>query len=487
VRGLAAELFSEFRRSGEISADVLNQISEALGEGAQDYVDYIRLTLEYQSALADLQTIEDEVAAARETGFVSKELQDSLDAAKEEVNAKKDAVSWQRELLAFQQDSVDLQLRLVEAMETLSETLSAVAGPEGVGGMAEGLGELPTIAKSAEDAVGGLKIGIGALSDEFVSMKERVREFFENLPASIATWMETVKTTISDKWIEIRDNLSTTLLEIAGIFAGAFLIVRDKIATTLLQLAAIILGALLVIRNWFVEKWEEIRTAVSTAWDDIFTKVSETLTQIAFILAFWFLTAFEAVSTFIDDVATTLSDTWDEIVEKVEEIWETIVDTISTWIDEAVTTITDAAADFLQAGADLVNGLLDGLKGAWAGVRQWITDSIGDLPQWMKDILGIASPPEWAIRAGQDIVEGLRQGLDLSTLQEQVGATFGAVGLGAGGALGGNVTVVFAEGAFVGAFPGVRDGRDARSVVDELSGLVEKGYLAAQVPGGVTA
>ena len=215
----------------------------------------------------------------------------------------------------------------------------------------------------------------------------------------------------------IRERIRTTLLQAAGIVAGAFLIIHDKIKTTLLQVAGIILAFLLLVRQWFIDKWEDIKTTVIDAWTEI--------------------------ETFLTEI------------------------------------------DLLQIGKDAIQGLLDGMKEAWAGIKEWIGSRIDDLPQWIKDALGITSPPDWAIKMGEDIVAGLQAGLDLSGLQDRVA---GAVNVNAFAGAGGLVspTVVFAQGAFAGAFPGVRDGRDAGSVMSEVQRMVEDGYLRAQVPGGVS-
>jgi hypothetical protein len=62
-------------------------------------------------------------------------------------------------------------------------------------------------------------------------------------------------------------------------------------------------------------------------------------------------------------------------------------------------------------GTNLVNGLLNGLKSAWANVTSWISSATSALTSKVKSILGIASPSkEWA-KIGVFLDEGLTQGL----------------------------------------------------------------------------
>lgn len=461
VRGLAAQLFADFRETGRISEEVLGQIGDALGEGAQDYLDYIRLTLEHQAALDNLRSVEEEVTAARERGYVPKELQDRLDAAKGEVDAKKEAVDWQRELLAFQQESVDMQARLVAAMEDLTKAMTGVGGIEGVaGGVTDLAGALDEIAAIPPIDLKG-KMGLGELSQEFLDMKERVKEFFENLPGQVLTWVEKARVSLLRKWDEIKAGVAEKWTEIT-----------DEIERSAMMIAAIVLAWLLKQYLTITQWWDDIKTAISDKWVEITEAVETSALMITAIVLAWLLGIYNGMILWWEDIKTAVSDAW-----------QGIVDTISEWIDEAILTVTNAVDDWIQAGKDLIGGLLEGLMSAWADVRQWIGDRIEDLPGWLKDALGIASPPQWAIDAGQDIVAGLREGLDLSSLQSQIGAAINVEGFGGRG---GGGTVVFADGAFSGAFPGVRDGRDAGSVMTEIQRLVEQGYLKAQVPGGVT-
>lgn len=457
VRGLAAELFAEFRKSGEISEEMLRRIGDALGEGAQDYVDYIRLTLEHQAALDKLRQLEDEVVAARAEGYVPQALQDQLDAAREEVDAKKEAVDWQREMLAFQQESVDIQARLIEAMEKLSETMTkVVSGKAGAGGVGDLAATLDEIAKRPPIDLAG-KLGLGALSDEFLGMREQVKAFFDTLPKTIRTRILQVAGIVTGGFLIIREKIKTTLLQAAAIVAFAFLTMHDKIKTTLLQIAAIVTGGFLIIYNRIRTTLLQAAGIVAGAFLIIHDKIKTTLLQVAgIILAFlllvrqWFIDKWE-------EIKTTVTDTWTEIETFLTEI------------------------DLLQIGKDAIQGLLDGMKEAWEGIKTWIGSRVDDLPQWIKDALGVSSPPAWAISAGQDIMAGLQEGLDLSRLQDRIAGAVNVSALVPGGIVSPNITVIFAADAF----PNVTDGRDAGSVMSEVQRMVEEGYLRAQVPGGV--
>jgi phage-related protein len=511
VRGLAVELFSEFRRTGEISESVMRQIADALGEGAKEYMDFIRLTLEYQASLGRLRAVEEEVIDAREKGFVPKELQDRLDAARKEAASKKEAVDWQRELLAFQQESVDLQVRLVETLEKLSEVLSA---PAAMGGAeaSGGIGEIPRLLDEIEkkppiDLVE--KLGLGELSEEFKSMKERVVAFFESLPVIVETWIENVKATLIAKWGEVEAALVAALrgLVVAVLdwiaarqqdVADAWQSVKDTIQEKLEEIAPVILDWIAAREQDIKEGWESIKTVI----DDVLLTISQSILDWLAARQLDIVTGWENIKAAVNTVLLSISqlfldwlaarqqdltDGWENIKAAIGEKLLEITTTITDWLTSVEDSIVGAVDGFIQAGRDLINGLLSGLTEAWEGVKSWINSRIDDLPQWIKDALGISSPPDWAVTAGRDIVAGLRQGLDLSGLQTEIAGAINVNALAPAAGLGGSPTVVFAEGAFAGAFPGVQDGRDAESVMAQIQRLVEEGYVRAQVPGGVNA
>ena len=483
VRGLAAELFAEFRKSGEISAEMLERIGDALGEGAQDYVDYIRLTLEHQAALDNLRQLEDEVVAARAEGYVPQALQDQLDAAREEVEAKKEAVDWQREMLAFQQESVDIQARLIEAMEKLAETMTkVVSGEAGAGGVGEMSSLLDEIAKKPAIDLAG-KLGLGALSEEFEDMKKQVKEFFENLPKTIEDWLDETKQTILDKWDKIKQDLQAKWVEIQLAFFQWMLDVIADLQEKWDEFKRIIDDTWKAIKLNATEDWEEFKRILEDTWKAIKLKATEDWDEFKRIIEdTWKAIKLKATEEW-EEFKRILTDTWKAIQLNVETAWTDITTAISDAWTEIETFLTEI--DLLQIGKDAIQGLLDGMKEAWEGIKAWIGSRVDDLPQWIKDALGITSPPDWAIQMGEDIVAGLQAGLDLSGLQDRVA---GAVNVNAFAGAGGLVspTVVFASGAFAGAFPGVKDGRDAGSVMTEVQRMVEDGYLRAQVPGGVS-
>jgi tape measure domain-containing protein len=191
VREQVAGLIANFRQTGKISSKILGMISDKLGEGGKELVEYLRLQLKHQKAIQNLAKVQEEVAAAESAGFVSKELQDRLKAAEEEAEAAEDAVNWQKELINLQQESVDIQLELVKALKDVAKALKKQE-PEEVGG-----GEVEASRPEFESGIGeflgggvepvefdlagldGLTGKLDGFSDKWKETREKVERFLE--------------------------------------------------------------------------------------------------------------------------------------------------------------------------------------------------------------------------------------------------------------------------------------------------------------------
>ena len=62
-------------------------------------------------------------------------------------------------------------------------------------------------------------------------------------------------------------------------------------------------------------------------------------------------------------------------------------------------------------GENIVNGLLEGIKGAWDSLTGWVSDGISGLVDGVKGLLGIHSPSKVFDEIGLNICRGLAQGL----------------------------------------------------------------------------
>jgi hypothetical protein len=238
--------------------------------------------------------------------------------------------------------------------------------------------------------------------------------------------------------------------------AVAWLIALGPIA---LIVAAVAAAAVLI-----VVYWDEISSAVTGAvrwvidfvkshWEIILSIIAGPIgLAVALIVDNWatIVGVFQSAIGFVVDIWTT---GWNAVWGALQAVWATITGFLTAlpgavigYFTGAVSWLYNAGADIigglwnglkavwgdvtgwlggipgailgyftngttwlLQSGKDIVTGLWDGIKNIWESVVQWFKD----LPGKVLDALGIHSPPEWAVDAGEWILKGITKGLGL--------------------------------------------------------------------------
>lgn len=84
---------------------------------------------------------------------------------------------------------------------------------------------------------------------------------------------------------------------------------------------------------------------------------------------------------------------------------------IKNWFTDLPGTLGNVGNILLGIGKDLVGGLLKGIQDAWKTITGWIGTAIGDLSSVAKKVLGISSPSTVFYGIGQNIGQGLVNGL----------------------------------------------------------------------------
>ncbi|WP_071335470.1 hypothetical protein [Burkholderia contaminans] len=207
-----------------------------------------------------------------------------------------------------------------------------------------------------------------------------------------------------------------------------------------LVITAIALAALLI---W--KYWEPIKAFFSGFWQGL----TEGLRPLAPI--------FSGVLATLGAAFAPLKPVFDWLVDAVKSAWDWItrllgpVDTskksldaatnagkgFGAWLADIVVVAAQAAARFVEFGANMMSGLVNGIKSGLGSVKDAIESAGGSVIGWFKEKLGIHSPSRVFAALGGFTMAGLDQGLregqdgPLSTVLE-VGKRIVAAGAGIG-------------------------------------------------------
>ena len=164
-----------------------------------------------------------------------------------------------------------------------------------------------------------------------------------------------------------------------------------------LLIAGIAVAAYLIYDNWgkigpwFSELWQNVSDAFSSAWSSITGFCS---------------TAWANISNFfsagISRITTTIL-TWSPLA-----LFQQVFSTVLSWFG------IDVPNKFSEFGKNMIDGLVNGIKNAWEGAKQIVSDLGEGIKGWFAEKLGIHSPSRVFKGYGVNVVEGLAIGMNKS-------------------------------------------------------------------------
>ena len=226
----------------------------------------------------------------------------------------------------------------------------------------------------------------------------------------IQTVFETVwpyiQTITEVAWTAISYLISTELAGIQTLFETVWPIIQAVVETAWAGIVAAvdvihavydtISSVLGTIQSVFETVWPAVVTAVETAWDSITTAVDRVHA------------IYDTISGVLDDIKTYFTDAWDDVKTTVETGVDDVITAVGELPGRAISALGDLSSTLYNAGADLIQGFIDGVKSMIPdldGVLGGITDHIPD----------IKGPPERDRKllydSGVMVMEGFNRGL----------------------------------------------------------------------------
>lgn len=129
----------------------------------------------------------------------------------------------------------------------------------------------------------------------------------------------------------------------------------------------------------------------------------------------------ELLASLLVPVIEFITDIIDALVQLVlaltgnQEAWERFaaaLERIGTTVVEGIKDLWNGLVDWFQdLGQRIIDGLVEGIRNAWEGAKGVVGDVTGGIKKGFTDALGIASPSTVFMEYGENIVQGLRVGL----------------------------------------------------------------------------
>lgn len=209
--------------------------------------------------------------------------------------------------------------------------------------------------------------------------------------------------------------------EIEAFFRQTWASIVEIVTLALDVYNGIVPPVLNAIAGFINDHGSEIQKVLGSTWDIISALITGTLetikgvfkTALALINGDW-EGAWNGIKGIVDVQAKAIGDIVTGFLNIIAGIFDTTLDDILGMWEDNWNMLVDIATsiDWVGVGQAAVDGILDGLRGAWGSLVGWITDRMGSLVDSAMEAIGASSPAKDWMPVGEFAVMGLMQGFE---------------------------------------------------------------------------
>lgn len=281
---------------------------------------------------------------------------------------------------------------------------------------------------------------VTGIRDFFVNTWTGIYTFFSNIFNAIYTVVSTVFQTIYNTIMTVWNSIYETIAPLLDAFKYLF--------ETIFQAIQILIG---MAMDWISEKisaiWnaivsfltpilEGIKTTFETIWNGIKTAIDTVLGAIQSVITSVWNAIYSFLSPILNSIKSVVSSVWDSISSKISSImdtikstisniWDSIKSAVSTKVSGVKTAIQDgfqAAVDWIKGlasdawnwGADIISGIIDGIKSMISN----LADTVTGVADTIRDFLHFSVPDKGPLTDYEswmpDFMKGLAEGINKS-------------------------------------------------------------------------
>ena len=281
---------------------------------------------------------------------------------------------------------------------------------------------------------------ITGIRDFFVNIWTGIYTFFSNIFNAIYTVVSTVFQTIYNTIMTVWNSIYETIAPLLDAFKYLF--------ETIFQAIQILIG---MAMDWISEKisaiWnaivsfltpilEGIKNTFTTIWNAIKSVIDTVLGAIQSVITSVWNAIYDFLSPILNSIKSVVSSVWDSISSKISSImntikstisniWDSIKSAVSTKVSGVKTAIQDgfqAAVDWIKGlasdawnwGADIISGIIDGIKSMISN----LADTVTGVADTIRDFLHFSVPDKGPLTDYEswmpDFMKGLAEGINKS-------------------------------------------------------------------------
>lgn len=283
-------------------------------------------------------------------------------------------------------------------MNTISTTVSPVL--QGVASIVQTV--LP-IVQSAFQIMGNVVNGV--INSTFPV----IQSVIETVMGVIQSVIQIVTAAINGDWEGVWNGMKNL---IDTVWNG----IKSIVDSVINAVKGIIDSVLNGIKDVFTNIWNAIKGTVEDVWNGIKNTVSNAIENVQ-----------NNVENVLNSIKDFFSDAWNAATETVSNAWNNITNTVSDGVNNVINFVRNipnnirsifskAGSLLLDAGRQIINGLIRGITGAVSGAISAVKNAVGSIISGAKSLLGIESPSKvFRDEIGKYIPEGMAIGIERST------------------------------------------------------------------------
>ena len=281
---------------------------------------------------------------------------------------------------------------------------------------------------------------ITGIRDFFVNIWTGIYNFFSNIFNAIymvvSTVFQTIYNTIMTVWNSIYETIAPLLDAFKYLFETIFQAIQiligmamdwisEKISAIWNAIVSFLTPILEGIKNTFTTIWNAIKSVIDTVLGAIQSVITSVWNAIYGFLSPILNSIKSVVSSIWDSISSKISSIMNTIKSTVSSIWDSIKSAVSTKVSGVKTAIQDgfqAAVDWIKGlasdawnwGADIISGIIDGIKSMVSN----LADTVTGVADTIRDFLHFSVPDKGPLTDYEswmpDFMKGLAEGINKS-------------------------------------------------------------------------
>ncbi|WP_051357177.1 hypothetical protein [Segniliparus rugosus] len=252
----------------------------------------------------------------------------------------------------------------------------------------------------------------------------KAQQYWNNVKQWAADAWAAIANAASSMWNQFKSDVSSSTAEIASwakhIFVDAPL--------------ALVSGMWSQLTSDVSATMSDLGSRISSAWDSVWSSLSGGASSAWASVTSTVSGAVSTIGTFFASIPAELSSAWSSAVSIASGVWDgvvsavqsavsslagvvssgagTIVSEIGTWPGRFVSALGDLGSLLSSAGAQMVQGFVNGIKSMAGAVASAAVGVASDAKNAVTSFLGIHSPSKVFHEIGQNVGQGFANGLD---------------------------------------------------------------------------